>query len=666
MSASPDSSLRLVHLPLNPKTRRSVPVRQAVGSGMRRWQQCRQSLRAAEQSAGLPLTPASTADPRAVLGPMPRRPQITARAGRESDGLPRMRHRPVFKTSFAKVLARFARWLVASAFFFGGILWDTWRGQNTEEWRAVRLRQAFDRIGGTFIKLGQQMAARVDLLPYAYCAELSKLLDNVAPFPAGYAVQAVERVTGRPLADTFAVFDPEPIGSASIACVYQAVLKSGEKVAVKVRRPGIAEMFAADLRALDWGLGLLEFLGIVRPGFTKNPRLELRNTLLEELDFYKEARYQALFRREAKKSDLNFVTAPRVYFELSGGDVIVQEFVSGLWLSEVLTAVEYSDRRAQLTMRQMRIDPAVVARRLLRVSYWGLWETLYFHADPHPANILVQPDNKLVFIDFGSGGSFSRSRRVALHAINELERKDDIEGVARVSLTFMEPLPPIDIDEVLKEIEAEYLTALLGMRTREAEWWEKTSAQIWLAFFRVSSRHQIPLSVGTVRMLRATLLYDTLALRLDHSVDVRREYGKYRRRIGKSARKRVQNKFRRALNRGLDDMDYLRLEEAVDLGSRILYRTQRLLDSLSFNSVAMLSKPIFVLFEAFRFAVTSLVIIIAIVLGAALFQLVRGGSEATLGQTLGGIFSSGWFLLLIFALIVVNIRRIYLRLSDKD
>ncbi len=135
------------------------------------------------------------------------------------------------------------------------------------------------------------------------------------------------------------MFDPEPIGSASIACVYQDILKNGDKVAVKVRRPRIGEMFAADLKALDWVSGIVEFLAMVRPDFTQNLRQELRNTLLEELDFYKEAHYQALFRHEAKRSNYNFFTAPRVYAGLSGEDVIVQEFASGLWLSEILAAV---------------------------------------------------------------------------------------------------------------------------------------------------------------------------------------------------------------------------------------------------------------------------------------------------------------------------------------
>ena len=448
------------------------------------------------------------------------------------------------------------------------------------------------------------------------------------------------------------------------ACVYQAVLKNGEQVAVKVRRPGIGETFEADLRALDWVLQFWEFLGIVRPGFTENPRRELRDTLMEELDFHKEARYQSLFRRDTKKK--RFLSAPKVYFDLSDKDVIVQEFVSGVWLSEVLAAVESKDEQALATIARFDIDPKVVAKRLLWISYWGLWENLYFHADPHAANIVIQSGNKLVFVDFGSGGSFSRSRQLAMHAINELERKNDIEGVAQVSLTFMEPLPPVDVPTLLKEIEAEYLIALLGMRTQEAEWWEKTSAQIWLAFFRVSSRHQIPISMGTVRMVRASLLYDTLALRLDHSLDMRKEYDEYRKKAGKAAKKRIHKQVRQRLKHGLAEMDYLKLEETLDMGTRILYRAQRLLDSQPFNSVAMLSKPIVVLFEAARFGIYSFLAIALTALLLTGFQRLLYGSAVNMRQTITGIVSSIWFLGFIVTLILINLRRIYLRLSDKE
>ena len=147
--------------------------------------------------------------------------------------------------------------------------------------RAVRLREVFDGAGVSFAKLAQQLSLRADVLPYAYCAELSKMLDRAQAIPTAEAIAIIERSLGRPLNEMFSAFDPEPIGSASLACVYQATLKSGERVAVKVRRPGIGPLLAADLRAMDWLLILAEMLTLVRPGSTKQFRQELR-TIADE------------------------------------------------------------------------------------------------------------------------------------------------------------------------------------------------------------------------------------------------------------------------------------------------------------------------------------------------------------------------------------------------
>src|SRR5687767_3514782 len=182
----------------------------------------------------------------------------------------------------------------------GAYLWDLLLRRDSPGRRAVRLRLLLQKAGGTFVKIGQQLAMRLDLLPPEYCNELSKMLDRMPAFPLEEALATIARTTGKPWHDVFAVFDPEPVGSASIACVYQATLKDGTKVAVKIRRPGIAQVFMADLRVLDWLLGLAEFLSIVRPGFTAGLRHALRETLLQELDFRKEAHFQDIFRRNAR------------------------------------------------------------------------------------------------------------------------------------------------------------------------------------------------------------------------------------------------------------------------------------------------------------------------------------------------------------------------------
>jgi ubiquinone biosynthesis protein len=362
-----------------------------------------------------------------------------------------------FKAGFFKTAGRLLLCIYAIGYYLFWRLLNKLRGQDTPQAGAVHLREAFQRVGGTFIKLGQQLSLRADLLPYAYCVELSKLLDNVEPFDASWAAKAIKETCGKEIGEIFLAFDPDPIGSASIACVFQAKLHDGSAVAVKVRRPGIGEIFAADFRALDWLAWLLEYLTIIRPGFGDGISKGVRASVMEEIDFRREARYQELFRRNTRRRQKDFITAPRVYPEYSGDNVIVMELVTdGLKLSEVLAAVEQPTRYPRIValMNELNINPRVVARRLLWTNYAGMITDLFFHGDPSPGNIFVQNNSRLIFIDFGSCGAFNQSQRRALKQINYHQSNGDAEGMATASLALLEPLPPVDIDAFLDELQA--------------------------------------------------------------------------------------------------------------------------------------------------------------------------------------------------------------------
>src|SRR5262249_14107770 len=158
--------------------------------------------------------------------------------------------------------------------FYFGNLFDVLLARASVERRALRLRRAFEGGGAVFAKLAQQISMRADMLPYAYCVELGKMLDQAPPFPTEQAIAILERSLGQTLTEIFEIFDPEPIGSASLACVYQARLKTGTRVAVKVRRPGIGPLIAADLRSLNWVLIAAETLTIIPPGLARTFRDE--------------------------------------------------------------------------------------------------------------------------------------------------------------------------------------------------------------------------------------------------------------------------------------------------------------------------------------------------------------------------------------------------------
>jgi ubiquinone biosynthesis protein len=599
-----------------------------------------------------------------VLTSIPRRPTATSPISDRS--LPVIEPM-VFKTSRLKAVGRLFVWVFMILSFLGSTLWDRLRKRDSEARRAVRLRKTFERVGGTFIKFGQQMAMRIDLLPWAYTVELAKMLDNIPPFPTEQALEIIENNTGKKWQDIFAVFDPEPIGSASVACVYQAMLKNGDRVAVKVRRPKIGELFMADFKAFDWLLDTAEFLTIVRPGYTQNLRAEFKTTLLEELDFIQEARFQDMFRRSAKETGKKFFSAPKIYFEYCNQEVITQAYSSGMWLYEIMATVEQGNEKALARMRELNIDPKKVAQHLLWVNYWGMQENLFFHADPHPANVIVGKDSRLSFIDFGSCGSFNREQREGLELTAVASGRNDAEGMARGTLKLFEPLPPLDAKDLFQEAEAEYTRVLTIFKSKQehTEWWERTSVRQWMSFFKFSRENNIAVAIHTLRMIRATLLYDTIAVRLCKEIDRFDEYLKFRKFRENQAKKRVTKNLRRQARGGVDASLFLRMEEVAKTGEKLMFRTRNMLGSPIYNFSSLVGKWVFTVSLTLKlvgrlFLVTSF--------GALLLAGVRLLNNQSLlpMDILRALAANKVYLTVISILIFTNTRHILFRIRDQE
>ena len=635
--------------------RKPLRVRQSVHEAVQEWRQS-QSARPVE-----PLRMAGYPPAAEVLKSIPRRPQLIG--GMEGELWLPYTEALAFRVTLGQTLGRLLTWMGMLLSVLLGNLFDKLFRRNTPERQAVRLRQALERAGGTFVKLGQQAAMRIDLIPWAYCVELAKMLDRMVPFPAEQALQAVERTIGRPWQEVFAVFDSKPIGSASIACVFQATLKNGEKVVVKVRRPGITELFMADLRVLDWICELAEFLTILRPGFTRNLRTELRDILMEELDFRREGRFQDTFRRNVKKSGRDFFTAPRVYFDLSGDEVLVQEFVTGLWLWEVISVVEHKDPKGQALLQQLNIDPAIVARRILWAAFWSMDEHVFFHADPHPANILIRANNEITFIDFGSCGSFNSQQRIALEQMVLSMRNQDAETMARASLSLMEPLPPVDVAELAKQAQEEFIWVLHTFNTPAefTEYWERTTARQWLAVIRVARRFNIPLNLHMLRMIRATLLYDSIVLRLDTRLDRYYEYSQFM----KDRAELVKKRWRKRLRRSAGDGFFRNVEEIGKSITDLMIRTQTTLGRPIVSFGSTVDKWVFAASVLSRMAGRILLVTLLAISGVQIWQYLAGGPVSFVG-VLVIVAQSKLYQFFLMAAVLFNVRHILFRLRERD
>ncbi len=262
----------------------------------------------------------------------------------------------------------------------------------------VRIRRALEELGPTFVKLGQLLATRVDVFPPHWIAEFEKLHSQV---PAvSYEVlhaDLVAAIKGEP-GEVFSTFDSTPLAAASIAQVYRATLKDGTPVVVKIRRPGIEWVIKADLRILDHMARLLE--SEVQDSRRYDPVqmvAQFRRSLNRELDLAKEARNIDQFARDFADDPL--VKIPRVYWEFTNERVNVQEEIIGL------------EGVGPDKLRASGLDPKLLATRGADTVLRMVLENGYFHADPHPGNVLFLPGNRIGMIDFGMVGMLTVARR---------------------------------------------------------------------------------------------------------------------------------------------------------------------------------------------------------------------------------------------------------------
>ena len=282
---------------------------------------------------------------------------------------------------------------------------------------AARFRQMLVDLGPTYVKLGQLLSSRGDILPPAWIAELSLLQDACEPVPIASIRRQIELGLGRPVDEVFAWLDPVPAASASIAQVHRARTHAGADVAVKVQRPGVREQFESDLGLLQYVARLLEALveetGVYTPSDIVD---EFDRAIHEELDFANEARN---VRDMAVASrDLPFVVIPGVHAAHSSSTVLTLDFVDGFKVTDLAGREGY--------------DPHQVARNLIEATFRQLFGGGIFHGDPHPGNILVLPGNRIALLDFGLVGRIGRPMQEALVTLLVAVALRDAETVARV------------------------------------------------------------------------------------------------------------------------------------------------------------------------------------------------------------------------------------------
>lgn len=346
------------------------------------------------------------------------------------------------------VLSRWLRILWPVFWLLFNYWWDRITGQSKQNQlqRAIALRETLTRLGPAYIKVGQALSTRPDLLPAVYLEELTKLQDQLPPFPNEVAFQFIEEELGAPPAELFAELSDHPIAAASLGQVYRGKLHSGEEVAVKVQRPGLAESITLDIYILRgvayWAKRLIKDMRSDLVAILD----EFASRLFEEMDYTQEGRNAERFAR--LYGHLTDVYIPKIYWNYTRRRVLTMEWVTGVKLNQ------------PQQIQALGIDPRYMVYVGVQCSLRQLLEHGFFHADPHPGNLLAMPSGKLAYLDFGMMSEIAPEQRYGLlNAIVHIVNRE-YESLAHdyVHLGFL--TPDTDLEPIIPALALVFEDAL--------------------------------------------------------------------------------------------------------------------------------------------------------------------------------------------------------------
>lgn len=365
----------------------------------------------------------------------------------------------------------------------------------------VRLRRAFEELGPTFVKLGQLLSTRSDLLPDAFVAELTRLQDGVQPLSFELVREVVESELGAPLHERFAQFDQAPLASASISQVHAAVLPTGEQVVVKVQRPEIRGIISKDIALLKFLASLLE--RYVPEARVANPRVlveEFFQTISLELDFVIEA--NNMQRMADNLRELTDIVIPRVYRSLSTERVLTQERLYGVRVNDL----EALDRAG--------ID----RKRLVQVGSRAFFRTVLidglFHGDLHGGNLFALPGNRLGIIDFGIVGRLSERARDQLASMVMALLHEDFEQLCYHYAELGAAEASIDFDGFVRDTR-QVLSPYLGLPLHQLK-----LGRVLIEATKVATRYRIKVPAEWMLVFKAILTTEGMGRRLDPDFDL--------------------------------------------------------------------------------------------------------------------------------------------------
>jgi len=304
------------------------------------------------------------------------------------------------------------------------------------------LRDVFEELGATYIKLGQFIASSPTFFPKDYVEEFQNCLDKTKPFSFSIARKIIETELGKPLAQVYSYVDPVPLASASIAQVHAAKLLSGEDVVIKIQKPGVANVLLTDLNFLYVSARVIEYLA-PKLSWTSLSGVveEIQRTMLEECDFIKEANNLNEFRAFLVQTENDDVIVPRVYAQASTSKILTMERFYGVSLTDLDTIKRYCD------------DPERTLITAMNTWFSSLTQCKFFHADVHAGNLMVLENGKIGFIDFGIVGRINPGTWEAVSDFISAIMIGHFEGMADGMMRIGVTSQDVDVKDLANDLQ---------------------------------------------------------------------------------------------------------------------------------------------------------------------------------------------------------------------
>lgn len=362
-----------------------------------------------------------------------------------------------------------------------------------------QLKEMLEELGPTFVKIGQILSTRPDILPSEYIVELQKLQDNVKPESFQTIVEVLESELGSSINDIFQHFEKTPIASASLAEVHLAKLKTGEDVVVKIQRPNVVEKMSADVNILK---KLAPFINLTPTGSAMDARdvvEELANATEKELDFINEKENIEKF--SENNGDVKFMLCPNVYSEYCTDKIIVMDYIDGIKINDI----------QQLTDENYDLND--LATKLTYNYFKQVFDDGFFHADPHPGNILIHK-NKIGYVDFGLMGQLDKTLKNKFNDFLEGVVEKDIDKMTKSILKIGIKKGPIDIKKLESDIEIMYNQYI------EESLYDFDLPQIMEEVLKVCKSNNINMPKDITLLIKGLMTIQGVIAKLDREINI--------------------------------------------------------------------------------------------------------------------------------------------------